>query len=121
MDYRAKHLLEEAFRWFGPADPVPLAFIRHAGAHAVFSALHEIPYGEAWPRETIRQRRETIEAAGLRWTAVESVPIHEDIKTGTGNLAGLFENYIASLRHLAAARKDVLTGNCRCARTTATP
>ena len=102
MDYRANLLLEEAFRWFGPADPVPLAFIRHAGASAVFSALHEIPYGEAWPREAIRQRRETIEAAGLRWTAVESVPIHEDIKTGTGNLAGLFENYIASLRNLAA-------------------
>ena len=102
MDYRHLPLLEEALRWFGPADPVPLAYLRHAGARAVFSALHEIPYGETWPREAIRRHRETIEAAGLRWTAVESVPVHEDIKTGTGNLTGLFRNYTASLRHLAA-------------------
>ena len=73
MDYRTLPLLEEAFRWFGPADPVPLSFIRHAGARAVFTALHEIPYGEVWPRAAIHERRELLEAAGLRWTAVESV------------------------------------------------
>ncbi len=96
------HLPEEAFRWFGPADPVPLAHIRQAGASAIFSSLHQIPYGELWPREAIRERRETIEAAGLRWSVVESVPVHEDIKTGRGDLARLFHNYRETLRHLAA-------------------
>lgn len=95
-------LLEESFRWFGPADPVPLAFIRQAGATAVFSSLHQIPYGEVWPREAIRERKQMIEAAGLRWTAVESVPVHEDIKTGRGDLQRLFDNYNNSLRNLAA-------------------
>lgn len=94
-------LLEEGFRWFGPADPVPLSFIRQAGAAAVFTSLHQIPYGEIWPREAIRERKEMIEAAGLRWTVVESVPVHEDIKTGRGDLAVLFENYATTLRNLA--------------------
>jgi mannonate dehydratase len=94
-------LLEECFRWFGPADPVPLAYIRHAGATAVFTSLHDIPYGEAWPREAIHARREQLAAAGLRWTAVESVPVHEDIKTGSGDLKKLLNNYAASLRNLA--------------------
>lgn len=96
------HLLEEGFRWFGPGDPVPLPYIRQAGAAAVFTSLHQIPYGELWTREAIRERKETIEAAGLRWTAVESVPVHEDIKIGRGDLKRLFENYTATLRHLAA-------------------
>ncbi len=95
-------LLEESFRWFGPGDPVPLAFVRQAGATAVFSSLHQIPYGEVWSREAIRERKEMIEAAGLRWTAVESVPVHEDIKTGHGDLKRLFENYNNTLRNLAA-------------------
>ena len=95
-------LMEEGFRWFGPDDPVPLAFIRQSGATAVFTSLHQIPYGEVWPREAIRKRKEMIEAAGLRWTVVESVPVHEDIKTGRGDLQRLFENYNNSLRNLAA-------------------
>jgi mannonate dehydratase len=95
-------LLEEGFRWFGPADPVPLAFIRQAGASAIFTSLHQIPYGEAWPREAIRERKQVIEAAGLRWAAVESVPVHEDIKTGRGDLPRLFANYNTTLRNLAA-------------------
>lgn len=96
------HLLEESLRWFGPADPVPLAYLRHAGASAVFTSLHDIPYGEAWPRAAIRERKTQLAAAGLCWTAVESVPVHEDIKTGTGDLAYLFSNYGTTLRHLAA-------------------
>ena len=97
-----RSLLEESFRWFGPADPVPLAFIRQAGASAVFSSLHQIPYGETWSQEAIRERKQIIESAGLRWTAVESVPVHEDIKTGRGDLKRLFGNYNNSLRNLAA-------------------
>jgi mannonate dehydratase len=95
-------LMEQSFRWFGPADPVPLAYIRQAGATSVFTSLHQIPYGEFWPRELIAKRKEMIEAAGLRWTAVESVPVHEDIKTGRGDLKILFANYTATLRNLAA-------------------
>ncbi len=96
------YLLEECFRWFGPADPVPLAYIRHAGATAVFTSLHQIPYGEAWPREAIREHKDQLAAAGLRWTAVESVPVHEDLKTGSGDLKTLLDNYTRTLRHLAA-------------------
>ena len=95
-------LLEESFRWFGPADPVPLSHIRQAGATAVFTSLHQIPYGDLWPREAIRERRQTVEAAGLRWAAVESVPVHEGIKTGRGDLPTLLANYTATLRNLAA-------------------
>jgi mannonate dehydratase len=95
-------LLDEGFRWFGPADSTPLTYIRQAGAAAIFTALHQIPYGEVWPREAIRERKELIEAASLRWAAVESVPVHEDIKTGSGNLTKLFDNYALTLRNLAA-------------------
>ncbi|MEO0054589.1 MAG: hypothetical protein RLZZ50_536 [Verrucomicrobiota bacterium] len=97
-----KTLLEECFRWFGPSDPVPLHYIRHAGATAVFTSLHQIPYGELWPREAIRERKAQLAAAGLRWTAVESVPVHEDIKTGSGDLKTLLGNYAQTLRNLAA-------------------
>jgi mannonate dehydratase len=96
------HLLEESFRWYGPPDPVPLPFVRQTGATAVFTALHQIPYGDVWPRDAIRQRKAEVEAAGLRWTAVESVPVHEGIKTNTGDVPGLLENYRQTLRNLAA-------------------
>jgi mannonate dehydratase len=102
MSDRNTPLLQEGFRWFGPADPVPLSYIRQAGATAVFTALHQIPYGELWPREAIRERKELVAAAGLAWTVVESVPLHEDIKTGAGDLKTLFSNYANTLRHLAA-------------------
>lgn len=95
-------LLGEGFRWFGPNDPVPLSYIRQAGATNIFTSLHQIPYGELWPREAIHERRQIIEAAGLRWTAVESVPVHEDIKIGRGDLKSLFDNYTATLTNLAA-------------------
>jgi mannonate dehydratase len=94
--------LEESMRWFGPPDPVPLSYIRQAGATAVFTSLHQIPYGELWPREAIHERKEIIEAAGLRWTTVESVPVHEDIKIGRGDLKRLFDHYAQTLRNLAA-------------------
>lgn len=103
MSYRDLPTLDESFRWFGPADPVPLSSIRQAGAGAVFTALHEIPYGEAWPMDAIKERQDVLARAGLRWTVAESVPVHEDIKTGEGDLERLFENYRTSLRNLGRA------------------
>ncbi len=102
MHYRDLPLLEESFRWYGPTDPVPLAYIRQAGATAVFTALHDIPYGEVWPRAAIAQHKALVEAAGLRWTAVESVPVHEDIKTGAPGSDRLIANYAQTLRNLSA-------------------
>lgn len=95
------YLPEESFRWFGPPDPVSLYDIRQAGAESVFTSLHQIPYGEAWSKEAIAERKSLIEAAGLKWTAVESVPVAEGIKTGRGDLPALFENYRQTLRNLA--------------------
>jgi mannonate dehydratase len=103
-------LPQESLRWFGPNDPVPLAHIRQSGATHVFTSLHQIPYGEVWPREAIRERKQQIEAAGLRWNVIESLPIHEDIKTGRGDLKKLFQNYTTSMQNLAAeARGDSTT------------
>jgi mannonate dehydratase len=101
----------EGFRWFGPGDPVPLAHIRQTGAASLFTSLHHIPYGEVWPAEAIRQRQEMIHAAGLKWTVVESVPVHEDIKTGRGNLKELCSNYTQTLRNLAAQGVHVVIYN----------
>lgn len=95
-------MLEECFRWYGPGDPVPLTHIRQTGATGVFTALHQIPYGEIWPREAIRARLAKLREAGLAWSAVESVPVHEDIKTGSGDVALRLENYAQTLRNLAA-------------------
>lgn len=94
-------MMLESMRWFGPNDPVPLTHIRQAGATAVFSSLHHIPYGEPWPRDEIRDHKQAIESAGLQWSVVESLPVHEDIKTGQGDLTRLFQHYNESLRHLA--------------------
>jgi len=102
MHYRDLPLLEESFRWYGPTDPVSLAYIRQTGATAVFTALHDIPYGEVWPRPAIARHKALVEAAGLRWTAVESVPVHEDIKTGAPGSDRLIANYAQTLRNLAA-------------------
>lgn len=96
------YLLEPSMRWFGPEDPVPLTYIRQSGATAVFTSLHQIPYGESWSRESIRERKEILDAHGLKWTAVESLPVHEQIKTARGDLKTLFRNYTLSLENLAA-------------------
>lgn len=106
-----RNLMEEAMRWFGPNDSVTLAEIRQTGATAVFSALHEIPYGEAWPAELIAARRDQIAAAGLAWRVVESVPVSEAIKTRTGDFARHIENYRLTLRRLGAAGIDVVVYN----------
>jgi mannonate dehydratase len=104
-------LLEQSMRWYGPADPVPLAYIRQAGATAVFTSLHQIPYGEVWSREAIRERKDQLAQHHLRWNCVESLPVHEDIKTGRGDLKRLFANYTESLRNLAAEDVRVVIYN----------
>ncbi|MDR1789598.1 MAG: mannonate dehydratase [Opitutaceae bacterium] len=102
MSPKKEQFLEEGFRWFGPADPVPLAFIRQSGAESVFTSLHEIPYGAPWPEAAVAARRRLVENAGLRWAAVESVPVSEAVRTRSGPFARHIENYRATLRALAA-------------------
>ncbi len=95
--------MQETWRWFGPSDPVSLTNIVQAGASGVVTSLHEIATGEAWPAKAIVDRKREIEAAGLVWSVVESVPLHNDIKTRTGDFQRYIENYKTTLKRLGAA------------------